>query len=121
MPADSLSEPKLLTTLDNELEALPASGDIDDEQRGRNLAVPVFWSVIAGLTFLSLIVILQVASGAYTSEFGVYADEASHYVTSLMVWDYIAHFHFEPPIRFAQEYYHHYPKVAIGHWPPFFY
>lgn len=121
MPTESLSEPKLLANLDNELETLSASGDIDDGQRRRNSSIAVFWCVIAGLTFLSLVVILQAASGAYTSEFGVYADEASHYVTSLMVWDYITHFHFESPIRFAQEYYHHYPKVAIGHWPPFFY
>src|SRR5205085_1013141 len=25
------------------------------------------------------------------------------------------------PMRFAENYYLHYPKVAFGHWPPFFY
>ena len=38
-----------------------------------------------------------------------------------MLRDYFVHFHFQSPLRFAEEYYHHYPKVAFGHWPPFFY
>jgi hypothetical protein len=25
------------------------------------------------------------------------------------------------PVRFAEQYYQHYPKVALGHWPPVFY
>ena len=82
---------------------------------------PAYWSLAAALVFFSLVVILQVASGAYGSEFSSYPDEPSHYVTSLMLRDYAAHFHFESPLRFAEDYYRHYPKVAFGHWPPFFY
>ena len=42
-------------------------------------------------------------------------------MTGLMVRDYIAAGFPDSPFRFAENYYLHYPKVAIGHWPPVFY
>ncbi len=78
-------------------------------------------NTIVFVSFFLVIVLLQILSGAYHSEFGGYPDEPAHYVTSLMVHDYITGFHWFSPIQFAQQYYHYYPKVAIGHWPPFFY
>ena len=70
---------------------------------------------------LALAVVLQIFNGAYKSEFGAYPDEPAHYVTSLMVREYITGPHPALPLRFAEQYYHHYPKVAFGHWPPAFY
>lgn len=70
---------------------------------------------------LGIIVTLQAVGGAYASGFGGYADEPAHLVTSLMVRDFLAGFDFRHPWQFAQQYYLHYPKVAIGHWPPVFY
>jgi Dolichyl-phosphate-mannose-protein mannosyltransferase len=107
-------------TFDSDLEVLVAK-DSAEGNPVDNLPLPAYRIVAAFLVFLSLVVILQVASGAYKSEFSAYPDEPSHYVTSLMLRDYVAHFHFESPIKFAKSYYHHYPKVAFGHWPPFFY
>jgi hypothetical protein len=107
-------------TLDSELEVLAVKNSAD-RTRTINSLSPAYRSVAAVLIFLALTVTLQVASGAYTSEFSAYPDEPSHYVTSLMLRDYVAHFHFESPVKFAKDYYHHYPKVAFGHWPPFFY
>jgi Dolichyl-phosphate-mannose-protein mannosyltransferase len=77
--------------------------------------------VAAFAVLLGLVVTLQVAGGAYASGFGGYPDEPAHVVTSLMVREFIADLDFSHPWRFAQEYYFHYPKVAIGHWPPVFY
>jgi uncharacterized membrane protein len=71
--------------------------------------------------FLSLTLLLQFLSGTYTSEFAGYADEPSHYVTGLMVRDYFVSGFHTPPLEYATGYYFHYPKVAIGHWPPLFY
>jgi hypothetical protein len=71
--------------------------------------------------FLVLVVVLQVLSGTYTSEFDGYPDEPSHYVTGLMVRDYFASGFHTSPFEYASGYYAHYPKVAIGHWPPLFY
>ncbi len=77
--------------------------------------------VVAFAVLLGLVVALQVAGGAYASGFGGYPDEPAHVVTSLMVRDFIAGLDFRHPLQFAQQYYLHYPKVAIGHWPPVFY
>jgi hypothetical protein len=72
-------------------------------------------------SFLAIVIALQWASGAYQAEFGGYPDEPAHYVTSLMVHDYIVGLHWGSPLQFAVDFYRHYPKVALGHWPPFFY
>ena len=77
--------------------------------------------VAAFAVLLGLVVTLQVAAGAYASGFGGYPDEPAHVVTSLMVREFIVDLDFSHPWRFAQEYYFHYPKIAIGHWPPAFY
>ena len=70
---------------------------------------------------LGFVVILQKLAGAYASGFGGYPDEPAHFVTSLMVRDFIASLDFSHPLQFAQQYYYHYPKVAIGVWPPVLY
>lgn len=107
--------------VDNEL-SMPVASPASDASKAD--AEPTRWRY-AGLALfallLGLVVLLQVASGAYRAEFSAYPDEPAHYVTSLMLRDYILHFHFQSPIRFAEEYYRHYPKVAFGHWPPLFY
>lgn len=75
----------------------------------------------AFLLLLGLSFGLQYASGAYSSAFSSYPDEPAHYVTGLMVRDYLAHGMAGPPLAYAQDYYLHYPEVALGQWPPVFY
>jgi hypothetical protein len=79
----------------------------------RELAVPMilFCITVSGLWF----------HGAFRAEFADYPDEAAHYITGLLVHDYIASFNYFSPLKFAENFYVHYPKVAIGHWPPVFY
>ena len=72
------------------------------------------------LIFLVLSLLLQWASGAHSSAFGSEPDESSHYVTGVMVRDYIAHGLPGSPIAFAKDFYIHYPRVAFGLWPPLF-
>jgi len=74
----------------------------------------------AGIALVLLVVALQIESGAYRSDFAANEDEPAHVVSSLMVRDYFASGWRESPLRFAEQYYIHYPKVAIGHWPPGF-
>ncbi|MFZ0921437.1 MAG: glycosyltransferase family 39 protein, partial [Candidatus Acidiferrales bacterium] len=64
---------------------------------------------------------LQWYDHAFLGEFGGYPDEPAHYVTGLMFRDYFASLHYFSPFQFAENYYVHYPKVGIGHWPPVFY
>jgi hypothetical protein len=64
---------------------------------------------------------LQWRGKAYQAEWSADPDEPAHYITGLMVHDYIRSGFRGSPMAFAQAYYDHYPKVAIGHWPPMFY
>ncbi len=82
---------------------------------GEHVWLPAF------MLFLLVEVALQWAGGAFSSEFGGHPDEAAHYVTTLMLRDYLIAPGTSSPMRFAEDYYLHYPKVALGHWPPFFY
>jgi hypothetical protein len=70
---------------------------------------------------LLLTAFVQERSGSHRAELSGYPDEPSHYVTGLMIREYLHEGHFESPVRFAEDYYLHYPKVAIGHWPPLYY
>ena len=73
------------------------------------------------LVILAEVCFLQWLGGAYSNGFGGHPDEAAHFVSSLMVFDFLGHIGTVRPVDFAQSFYLHYPKVAIGNWPPMFY
>jgi hypothetical protein len=79
------------------------------------------WLVPAAAASAALILGLQIAGGAYKAEFDGDPDESAHLVSSLAVYDYIVTQPHENPITWATRYYLHYPKLAIGHWPPGYY
>ncbi len=75
--------------------------------------------VAAVLAALLLAAILfQILGNAYGSEFGGYPDESAHFITGLMIRDYVASGFHQGPMRYAESYYLHYPKVAFGMWGP---
>jgi hypothetical protein len=77
------------------------------------------WRLAAVLAALLLAAILfQILGNAYGSEFGGYPDESAHFITGLMIRDYVASGFHQGPMRFAENYYLHYPKVAFGMWGP---
>ncbi len=73
------------------------------------------------LLLVLLAVLLQWLGHCYQVEFDGYPDEAAHYITGLMVHDYLLSGSLLHPMDYAENYYLHYPKVAFGHWPPLFY
>jgi hypothetical protein len=76
---------------------------------------------LGGMVVFAVIGIgLQVYGGAYQAEFTGHADEPAHFVSSLLVRDYLGQLP-PDPMPWAVQYYMHYPKVAIGHWPPGYY
>lgn len=77
--------------------------------------------VVSFLLIFTLQIGFQVANHSYSSEFARTYDEAGHYVTGLMIHDFIAGLDWLTPMAFAENYYIHYPKVALGHWPPGYY
>jgi hypothetical protein len=65
---------------------------------------------------------LQIKDGAFLAELcTVYPDEAPHYVNGLLIANYVSEELGQPPLAFAKTFFLHFPKVSIGHWPPFFY
>lgn len=78
-------------------------------------------TLFAAIFFIVVAVVLQQFAGSYGKEFGSEPDEAAHYVTGLCVRDYVAAGFPGNPLGYAKKYYEHYPKVALGHWPPVFY
>lgn len=59
-------------------------------------------------------------SGALTSGFSG-ADESAHYLNGYFVGLYLRDHLGANPLGFATDFYLHYPKISIGHWPPAYY
>lgn len=78
-------------------------------------------SVVVAVVLLVLVITVQIMCGAYTSEMTLNADEAAHFLSGLMVRDYVLSGFDGAPMDFARNYYSHYPKIGIGNWPPAFY
>jgi len=70
------------------------------------------------LVCLGVVVALGLCGGRTSSELGAFEDEPAHVVTALMIHDWLTTFEPLHPVRFAEDYYVHYPKVAVGQWPP---
>jgi hypothetical protein len=66
-----------------------------------------------------LIAILQIRSGCFSAEFS--DDEASHYISGLLIHDYLLSGFHASPLGYLKWYHSHYPIVGIGHWGPAFY
>ena len=59
-------------------------------------------------------------SGAWGAGFSG-ADEPAHFLNSWFVSLYAREALGHNPVAFATEFYLHYPKISIGHWPPAYY
>lgn len=84
----------------------------------RRRASRAAFAVVQLALYFVLAVVLQYSSGAYRDDFSGFNDEPSHYTTALMVRDYFAAGFPRGAMRFAENFYVHYPKMALGHWPP---
>ncbi|HEY6393359.1 MAG TPA: glycosyltransferase family 39 protein [Bryobacteraceae bacterium] len=79
------------------------------------------WAAVVFLVYFGFTVTLLYVSGAFQSGFDHHPDEPAHFVTGLMLRDYVAQGFPATPMAFAANFYLHYPEVAFGHWPPVFY
>ncbi len=87
----------------------------------RLLRNPGWSAIIAAALICATVGSLQISRSAYRSSLADHPDEAAHFVSGLCVLDYLRTGLGTNPIKFAESYYAHYPKVAIGHWPPMFF
>jgi hypothetical protein len=73
------------------------------------------------LCYFAFAILLQWLAGAYHAELSGYPDEPGHFVTGVLVEQYLRAVPLKPPVAFAENFYIHRPKIAIGHWPPLLY
>ena len=86
--------------------------------KGRGIR-PASEFVAVALLCLVAVALLQWQPAPF-AEFSGYPDEASHYLSGLLVRNYIAAGFPSSPIPYAEKFYIQYPYIGIGHWPPFF-
>lgn len=72
--------------------------------------------IFAVLLILELVI--QVSSGVYSAERGVYADEAVHFTNGILIRDYARTGIGQSPMHFAERFYLSFPKIAPFMWPP---
>jgi hypothetical protein len=78
--------------------------------------------VWAPRVFLIVAILLQLQAGFALLPGDLLADDPpAHFITGVMLYDFLHPGHTLRPMRFAECFYVHYPKVAFGHWPPVFY
>lgn len=80
---------------------------------------PVFL-VCTYLVAVTLGMIAMVSAHAYFAGFSG-ADEPSHFLNSYFISSYLKGHLGANPLAYATDYYVHYPKISIGHWPPAYY
>jgi SAM-dependent methyltransferase len=84
---------------------------------GRLRAFPpaLLWAPLFGLAALAL----SAATGGLSHSF-LDPDESAHYVNTLFIADWLRA-GLPSPMPFARDFYAHFPKLSIGHWPPGWY
>jgi 4-amino-4-deoxy-L-arabinose transferase-like glycosyltransferase len=83
-------------------------------------ARPFGWAAAAYALALLLGFVSLLVTGAWTAGFSG-ADEPAHFLNSWFVASYVRDALGENPLAYATEFYLHYPKISIGHWPPAYY
>lgn len=75
--------------------------------------------IVVFVSSLVLAILLQYRNHAYIAELGY--DESSHYVSGVMMHDYVVQHHLVSPAPFLLNFQGHFPLVGIGHWAPLYY
>jgi hypothetical protein len=103
---------------------LPIEFDLDPVTNARTAerARPAIAARPALLFAVCLVgaIALQLWTGAYRVERGIYSDDAAHFMNGLVIRDYLTTALGQNPVTFAENYYLNYPKIAPLMWPPLF-
>ncbi len=99
-----------------------APGDASESSDGSSARSARAWLTLAVLAIYFLVMLVcQRLSGAPLAAFGSYPDEPSHYISGMLVHDYLKSGFSKSPVQYATEYYARVPFFAVGYWPPLFY
>lgn len=81
----------------------------------RLIPMPLFAALVYGALGLNIILLSHGLTYSLTNP-----DEGAHYVNALFIGDWIRA-GFPAPMAFARDFYVHFPRLSIGHWPPGWY
>lgn len=76
--------------------------------------------LFAYLLMVAIGVVAMMKVKAYSAGFSG-ADEPSHFLNGYFISSYLKSHFGSNPMAFATDFYIHYPKISIGHWPPAYY
>ena len=76
--------------------------------------------LLAYLVAITVGTFAMVLARAYQSGFSG-ADEPSHFLNGYFIANYVSAHFGANPMSAAADFYIHYPKISIGHWPPAYY
>lgn len=85
--------------------------------RGRNIAFLALFGAMIGVMVGGLALL---HTQAYSNGFSG-SDEPAHFLNAYLVSVYFQHWLGSNPMAVAADFYVHYPKITIGHWPPAYY
>ncbi len=83
--------------------------------RSKTIPVTALWAPVFGLAALALSAATHGLSPSFLDP-----DESAHYVNTLFLGDWLRA-GLPSPMAYARDYYAHFPKLSIGHWPPGWY
>jgi 4-amino-4-deoxy-L-arabinose transferase-like glycosyltransferase len=83
--------------------------------RSKSLPVAALWVPAFGMFALALSAATRGLSPSFLDP-----DESAHYVNTLFLADWLRA-GLPSPMAYARDYYAHFPKLSIGHWPPGWY
>ncbi|MFN7922191.1 MAG: glycosyltransferase family 2 protein [Bryobacteraceae bacterium] len=93
-----------------------AAGYLAGRARLAKLRDRYLWPTVAVIAVA--LGLMQWFSGAWRASYDGHPDEAAHFVSSLMIHDFLVSPTIGNPLEWARQYYLRYPEVAIGQWPP---
>lgn len=79
-----------------------------------------FFLFLAYMATAAVGVLAMAMARAYQAGFSG-ADEPSHFLNGYFIANYLSHHLGSNPMSAATDFYIHYPKISIGHWPPMYY
>jgi putative flippase GtrA/4-amino-4-deoxy-L-arabinose transferase-like glycosyltransferase len=80
------------------------------------------WRIDTVVFFIALTVLAAAMVYLHALDSGLSGrDEASHFLNGYLIWSYMTEALGQNPLTYATNFYIHYPKISIGHWPPLYY
>jgi len=90
--------------------------------RGTEYFAKNAWSYDIGVYLVALAVLTVAMMFLHALSSGLSgSDEGSHFLNGYMIWSYLKDAPGQNPMTYATNFYIHYPKISIGHWPPLYY